>query len=557
MPVSRPITFTERRWTLAFAAIVMLLTSVPYLIGYGAQGEQAHFSGFVIGVEDGNSYIAKMHSGSAGAWLFRSPYTPYPQRGTLMFLPYLLLGKLAAGPALHEQLVALFHLFRLAAGVLAILATYDFLAYFIDKVRLRRLGLALAILGGGLGWLLVLAGHDQWLGSLPLEFYSPETFGFLGLYGFPHLALARALLLWALLIYLRAATSEGPPANTAVLKLSLVWLISGLVQPLVMLVIGALIVIHLAGWAAWMLWRPAEGRIVEWRRWRRLALRVLLAGILPGALVLYNLWLLWRDPFMAGWTDQNIIRSPHPLHYLLAYGLLLPFAWAGGRRLLRHSPVQGWLLVGWLLALPLLAYAPVNLQRRLPEGIWVAWVTLSMVALEPPGFQVDDRTRRRRVFLMGVLALALPSTLLLWAGGLITARQVDLPLFRPAGEVRVFEALRAEAPAGQIVLAAYETGNALPAWAPLRVVIGHGPESVHLVELRLQVAAFYSQQISEAQRLEFLRQFDITYVFWGPAERLLGGWDPNQALYLRPTFQAGEYSLFTFDEALAEGGTLR
>ncbi len=166
-----------------FAVTVMLITLLPYLVGYAVQGADWRFTGFMIGVEDGNSYIAKMLSSSAGAWLFRTPYTAYPQRGVLTYIPYFLLGKLAAAPGLHDQLVALYQIFRLVGGYLAILATYDFIAYFIRKVALRRFGLALAVLGGGLGWVLLLAGKDGWLGSLPLEFYSPESFGFLGLFG--------------------------------------------------------------------------------------------------------------------------------------------------------------------------------------------------------------------------------------------------------------------------------------------------------------------------------------------------------------------------------------
>jgi hypothetical protein len=464
------------------------------------------------------------------------------------------LGKLAAPPGIHEQLVALYHLFRLAAGVLAILATYDFLVFFLSGSRARRFGLALATLGGGLGWVLVLGGQDDWLGSLPLDFYSPESFGFLGLFGFPHLSMARAGLLWALLIYLRSVSDVGRPVSlrTQALKLSGLWFFSGLMQPLVMLVIGAVIGLHLAGLAVWILWRRRHEGTADWTRWWFLAKLALLSGILPGLLVLYNVWALWRDPFMAAWTAQNIIKSPHPAHYLVAYGLLLPFAWVGGRRLLRHSPWTGWLLAGWLLALPLLSYAPVNLQRRLPEGIWVALVTLSMAAIGGSTPENTSQKAYRRLLPTAALFLTFPSTLFLLLGGLMTARQVDLPVFRPSDEVAVFEALREDALTDQVVLAAYETGNALPAWAPLRVVIGHGPESVYLAELRPQVAAFYSQDASETFRLEFLRRFDMRYVFWGPAERLLGGWDPNQVGYLRSVFQAGDYSLFEVDLRLVD-----
>ena len=189
----------EHKWVLWFGLLVMVITTIPYIVGYARQGAGWQFTGFVFGIEDGNSYIAKMLSSAYGAWLFRTPYTTNFQRGVVAFIPYFALGKLVSGTGLHEQLVALYHIFRIGAGMLAIFATYEFTSLIIDSIDLRRFGLILCVLGGGLGWLAVSLGSK----SLPLEFYSPETFGFLSLFGIPHLALARATILWSLVIYLR------------------------------------------------------------------------------------------------------------------------------------------------------------------------------------------------------------------------------------------------------------------------------------------------------------------------------------------------------------------
>jgi hypothetical protein len=562
------VTHIERRWVLGFAVLVVLFTSIPYLLGFATQSVYQVYTGFVFGVEDGNSYIAKMLSGAFGAWKFYTPYTAYPQAGAWVFPFYIWLGKLASPPGLHVQLVAIFHLLRAGAVILTVLASYDFLAFFLADVHLRRFGLALATLGGGLGWLIMLLGGQIWLGSMPLEFYSPEAFGFLSLYGLPHLALARALLLWALLVYLRAVAVRpndqkssksypiGKPGDDldvlgsnkqagrtwlVVASLCILWLLIGLVQPLTMLVLGALLAWHLAGLGIWQLVRQGRSLLTDWPRWRRLAGIFVVAGILPGMFILYNAWISYSDPYIHAWSMQNLIRSPNPIHYLLAYGILLPFAVWGGRRLLRDHAWTGWLPVGWVLLFPVLAYAPIDLQRRLTEGVWIAWVALAMVALDNLP-QIAQASRRRWLILP--MWLLFPSTVLLLAGGLQAVRHPGMPLFRPKDEVRVFEFLQSQEQAGQVVLAAYETGNPLPAWAPVRVVIGHGPESANLARLEPQVAAFYTASTPDAQRIELIRQFDVRYVFWGPAERRLGDWSPYQANYLQPVYQAGEYELF-------------
>ena len=143
------IEVSERRWIFIFGGIVMLITTLPYLLGFVWQGSNFRFSGGVVGIEDINSFLANMISGSAGMGLFKTPYTAYPRTGSLVYLPFLLLGKLAAGPGLHDQVVILFHVFRILAGMLLIWATYDFMALFIQQVRWRRFGTMLAVVGVG------------------------------------------------------------------------------------------------------------------------------------------------------------------------------------------------------------------------------------------------------------------------------------------------------------------------------------------------------------------------------------------------------------------------
>ncbi len=516
--------------------VVMLVTTIPYLVGYAAQGQAWRFTGFVISVEDGNGFIAKMLSGTAGEWLFRTPYTAFPQRGFPIFLPYLLLGKLASLPHAHEQLVALYHLFRIGAGVLAFLATYDFLSLFIVNVRLRRMGLLLATLGGGLGWLLLLLNRERWLGSLPLDFYSPESFGFLSLYAYPHYALARALLLWGLVAFLRAAAHLPGSRSIARqgLKVGVLWLLTGLAQPLTGMVVGAVVGLYWLTLAAWQGYLAIRRAPADWPKLWQVTQLALWSGLLPAPFVLYNLISTRLDPFLKLWTGQSYFGSPHPLHYLLAYALVLPLAVVGGRRLWSRPDWVAKFPVAWAIFLPVLAYAPVGIQRRLPEGVWVALVALAMSALEQmPG------PRIRRVG--AALVFAFPSTALLLIGGGVQALRPAPPLFRPAEEVRAFQSLAGQPTRESVVLSSYETGNALPAWAPVFVVVGHGPESVGLDELLPRVEAFYRAETPSGEKVALLEDLGVDYVFWGPYERALGDWDPRRADFLSPFYQSDDY----------------
>jgi hypothetical protein len=524
------MTKRERSWNFLYSVVLIIFTSIPYILGYVTHGDTWQFTGFVFGVEDGNSYIAKMLLGSQGDWLFRTPYTSHPQSGVLAFLPYLVLGKLAAGVGIHEQMVALFHLFRAFATPVAVFATYHFVSMFMTSIWWRRWATILATAGGGLGWFLLLIGSSPWLESLPLDFYSPETFGFLSFYGLPHLILARAFLLLGLTFYLQSIESTKSGWIAGIFFSGLV-----LVQPITILPAYAVITMHLVFITA------QEFRSRNWQNikpWLEAGLKIV---ILSSPLAIYLGYSFTQDPFLSAWTSQNLILSPHPAHYVIAYGLIILPTLMGIWRIVQERNHKGLLLLGWIIIFPILAYAPFNLQRRLPEGIWVALIALAAIGLMD---WLEAKVKIERWVGRALLSFGLLSSLLLIAAGIDVAIQPKEPAFRKYEEVEAFSWLNDGVEPNSVVLATFRTGNAIPAWAPVRVVIGHGPESVNLAELEAQVDAFYGEKMSEPERLQFIRSHDVHYVWYGPREKALGSWSPNGSDFL--TFAAGfaDYKIY-------------
>ena len=184
------------------------------------------------------------------------------------------------------------------------------------------------------------------------------------------------------------------------------------------------------------------------------------------------------------------------------------------------------------------------MQRRLPEGLWVAWVALALVALEAWLEHPFIRPLWQKILVTLPFVFCFLTPLLLLAGGIQAASSRSEPVFRPASETRLFEKLAEHSKLGSVILSAYQTGNALPAWAPVRVVIGHGPESLHRYEIQQEVEAFYTHATPDEQRQDLIDRFDVHYVWWGPHERLLGSWNPVQAEYLKLVGEEGDYMLF-------------
>ncbi|MEN4011670.1 MAG: hypothetical protein ROW48_06520 [Bellilinea sp.] len=521
----------SRRWAFYFALALILLTSIPYLAGGFLPAPGWVFSGFVFGVEDGNSYIAKMLAGSAGDWLFKTPYTAFPQQGVIAFIPYLLLGKLAPAGQ-HEQLVVLFHLFRLTGILACVVAVYDFAGLFLRQENPRRLAVALAVAGGGLGWLSILGVRWSGYAQLPLEFYSPETFGFLSVLGLPHLLWARALFLWGLATLYRCAGGEN--WRLIGFKTGMLWLALGLFQPvnipIAWLVGGTGILAGLAFQKANKT-QPHPAAATAWQARLKAAL---LAGAISSPLPVYSFFAYTAHPFLRQWMAQNIILSPPAGDYLLSLAPALLMAVVGAAWAWRERLAAASLAAGWLLLFPLLAYAPHNLQRRFPEAIWVLISILAVAAL------TKMKPRFSRVG-YAVLISGFVTTLILYAGSLMAVLVPAQPVFIPKEEVNAFRYIRSVSAGRPVVLANFHLSNRLPAWAFVHTITGHGPESMHLAQIQPRVERFFSNQMSATEAADFLAEQRISYVLTAPQEQFDAA---ELGALVQKRFQDGGYRVY-------------
>jgi hypothetical protein len=535
----------EYRFVLIVGILALAVTSIPYVIGAARATEDRVFGGFVFALEDCYSYLAKMRQGAQGAWLFHIAYTSEPHIGTLFFPFHLVLGKVAAllpGDDLTARMVWVYHAARWVFGLGLLLTVYRFLAAFTERVAVRRVAWLMVTFGGGLGWLIVALGQSDWLGFPPLDFILPEGFTFLVLYAFPHIALGRTLLLWGILFLLRAwgAEFEIPNSKSQIRSwwgvfTGVSWLLMGLIVPFYVPVAWAVM------GAAWVVLCVRRRRIA-WREALLAAVPVLVSVPVVG----YSLWVFNSDPVYEVWSAQNLILSPHPLHYLAAFGVLLLLAAFAARDAWR-SERPAWLALAWVGVVPFLVYLPFNLQRRLVEGVQVPLSLLAAWGLEQISNHKSQISSLRRWLLVGVVLIVLSLTnVMLVAGNTLVLRWRSESIYRDAAEIAALDWLSGQAEPDDVVLTSYETGNYLPARVWARVFVGHGPETVEFDQKKSLASRFFSgTRADDGWRRQFLEQYGIDYVFWGPNERKLGKLVPYEVPYLRPVYEdVPDYVIF-------------
>lgn len=511
------------------AILLILVTSIPYLIGYFNQGENWRFSGFVFGVEDGNSYIAKMLSGANENWLFRSPYTNMEQAGTIAFLPYILLGKLAGGKEIHDQLISLFHIFRGLSIFLLVYAVYRFISIFIQKERTKILAFWVIHAGGGLGWLGWLLFPDLWIGRMPLELYSPEAFGFLSILGLPHLVAARALLLLGFSEIIE--TNNEDDSIGPAIRAGLWFLTAGFFQPLTIVagygVLGIFTVFNI-------FLNRGEGRL-NVRKYIRPAIITLL---ISSPWVLYNMYSFSHDEYLKIWYSQNIIPSPPVFDYLWSYSLFFLAGIPAALSIFRHKHQPGILLIAWVICAVSLAYFPYNVQRRFIDGIWVALVLLVFISMH----YLSQKSFK--YFTRGLLGTTAVSPILIMIVVISGVWNPSKPVYRTFEEVELFRAVGKQVFPGDIVLCGDHLANPLPAWAPVYVLIGHGPESANASLLKPRIEEFYSGRMGIDAQKVFLQSQKVKWILSGPAERSFGDWEQNSEANYSLKFSNANYRLY-------------
>ena len=142
----------------------------------------------------------------------------------------------------------------------------------------------------------------------------------------------------------------------------------------------------------------------------------------------------FTDPFYKAWTAQNIISSPNPMHYLIAYAvpIIVILAYKNTLRILLKNHEIVFLSI-WIPVFLLLAYLPYNLQRRFPDGIFIALIVLMICVLED--------VRKKYIWKLSIIIgiLIIPSSIIIIISGIITSLNPTAPIFISKQKVISYE----------------------------------------------------------------------------------------------------------------------
>jgi hypothetical protein len=514
-----------------FAMIAMIiLTTLPHLIGVASAPAGSTFSGTIVNAPDYHSHLTRMRPGSYGSWLYRLGFTVEEHEPALLQTFYVMLGHVVRWTGLSFDVAYL--LARAVFTALMVWALWRFTAHFLSE-RVAWWALLLCLFGGGVGYLLIFIVPDMTREISPIEFWLQDAYTYFAAFFSPHFAAGIALLVTAFLA-LDQWTSQGRSGSLATLFLAS--LAVALIQPFDLILIDIVLVIVAA-------YRVLRRQIQPLRALAGL----ILIGISHVAILSYDWIVLYQFPVWRSFTEQNITLSPPPIYYLFGYAPVLLPAVAGAILAIQRHVGRLLVPILWLLLVAVLVYAPLATQRRFLMGIQAPMATLAVFWLAEaavPWLRKKIGPRYRPV-MIGYAVVAVLSTILVFVWLVARTRDLtDRDLYISDAMRSGWQWIIAQTPGDSVLLASFANGNRIAGRTGHRVVLGHWVETADYDHKLAGIQRLFSAETEDEWRLAFLQAQRADYLWYSAEERALGSWQPQSAPYLHPVFESGDVVIF-------------
>lgn len=488
------------RSVLLLSAAVVLSTLLPHLYQAATVAPDEHFSGVVETVDDQNLYLSWCEQIRRGDLLVENLYTAERGPAFLVAPPWLVIGLLAR--VIPLPLLVVYHGARIVWGFAHLLIVWLLIREFFRRDTPRMYAFVAVALGSGLK---ALGDAINAISGRPLVVSAdlmPELWTYHSL-SLPNFAFALLLMALLAVILLRAYRRPSPWLTLAA---AVTIALLTVTHPYDIAVIAPLLVAHAV---VCRVWRLEGGRNVAINLWT-------LVGVIPPAVFLW--WQTQSNPLMAAWNAQNRLLSPHPVAYLVGFGVILPLAVVGRvtahRR--RGDDAADWLFVLWLLIAALAAYGRVVIpfERRCVEGMHIPLAIFAGVGIADwlvpalrrwlPGLSA----RRAGALAMALLLVGvLPTSVKLLADSAVGKEPVI-----PRDWVRGFEWIERNTPRDARVMTDHPTGSFLARYALRHVHYGHWNLTVDVDRKERQAQRFYDPRTPAERRLEILREAGCDWV---------------------------------------------
>jgi uncharacterized membrane protein YozB (DUF420 family) len=537
----------EWRWVGAIILFVLALTSLPYIYGYLSSPSDKQFMGLMLDIPDHGQYLSWWRSFQSSL-LASNKLTPEPNDPLFFNLLWWTLAQVSRWTGWGYALV--FQLFRWLAGASFLWALYRLLAQLLPDMRQRWTAFMLITFTSGLGWVLVLLKYTLTDGKLlyPLDVFVAEGNSFLCILAFPHFTLALTFIALIFEFVWRGWKEERTRhmVVAGVLSLLLGW----------MHTYDLLIIYGVVGAFALLIWlRDSSPGLL---RQDAFPWSLFWGGVIVVALsfsgALYSVVLTTADPLWEQVLDQFSnagVFTPSPPHMLILFGFPLALAVGACIVLVRKKQwsAENLFVVGWFVAGALLNYVPTDFQIHMLNSWQIPMLLLVVRGLDCIAPVLAQRwpalgEKTKHWVTVAFIVVVLPTNIYLYTWRFTDLSRHDYPFYLHRDDVAALDWLQDNTSPDDIVLSSLTLGQYVPALSGNTAYLAHWAQTVDFYDKESRVARFFDAPTSDQERAETLRAFDVGYIIHGPAERVLGEYDPASTPWLELAFSAPQAQVY-------------
>ena len=244
--------------------------------------------------------------------------------------------------------------------------------------------------------------------------------------------------------------------------------------------------------------------------------------------LLYHFWNIQRNQvLLIVHSQQNINYLPSVIYVILGYGFLLLLAILGAYMIIvkKNFSEKKLFILSWASAVFLLILFKTDFQAKFIQA-WV--IPLSFLAtyylfLYSAFFKkwIKALTLKRTLVLVFVyVSIFFFSNIINISRNYFFIKQYPQRFYFSEDFMEAVRWSKKNIQQSDIILSSVDTGHVLAGMATRRVYLGHEGETLYKVKRQKNVEDFFSAMNND-ERIRFLENENIRYVFYGPFEKLL------------------------------------
>ncbi|MCL5794902.1 MAG: hypothetical protein M1338_00890 [Patescibacteria group bacterium] len=537
MDLIRSISKKEWRWVIIVATVVIILTGLPYFLGWLLAPADMIYDGLhALTPGDIPVYYSYINQAKSNNFFALDLFTTELQPIGTFNVWWNLIG-LAANFFKLSPFLA-FQLSRILMIPVFFFFAYLFISYFMQDTKKRLTALLFLAFASGVGVYFVgIFDALGWYNTVPyrwpIDLWVPEAISFLALYQTSHFIASITL---TLVIFLLLLISFDKNKFSYAVYAGLLSLFYFNFHPYYLPVIFGVPGIYL-------LWQSFATSKINWRGGWYLILVFIIS--LPS--VLYHTWLIKQGEVIGYRSVQNVTLISWPIFIFLGYG----FLWAGfllGIFFVIKN--KSWnnrftFLLLWLVFNLTLAYSPLPFQSRYLQGLHVVLVIFTAAGLVDLYYYLKTLISPKK-FDFWINNPALMMILFLIFFGLSNVYNIGRDLYyfitKPANIKEILyvpkDVVKAiswldDQPNNKIILAGDMTSKFIPGFSGQLVYFGHPQETLFANAKAMNVVWFFKSDGDNQSKRNFLVKNNIDYVFYSEYEKKLGDYSPENKNYLK------------------------